>query len=338
MAQRSRQRKPDTLDSAVLLPFAAMPVAQPPLPPRPFVGRNHDQAQILRLLNQERVLLLTGIASSGKTALAATIMQQTTHPRYWLPITPDFTDNAEAFLWRLAQPLAERHPDTWQALHQIRQAQWNYPPFVLFQMIIAAYDRSAEEILLCIDGLDRHLEPALISLLRELGEHIRSTQHLPLKLLLVGRSIPYRLKPWPTLTLTGINTDAIIHWAWQLGVALDQPTASILGQQTAGLPGILEPILLALRTQPDLLATMHIVDQMAVRHFFSEIVQQLSSPEQHMLATCVREVVPVTSITYDQLVTLTALEDQHLVHTNANQIVALHPLLQLVMEQHMARE
>lgn len=338
MAQRSRQRKPDPPDSAVLLPFATMPVAQPPPPPRPFVGRDHDQAQILRQLNQERVLLLTGIASSGKTALAATMIQQSAHPRYWLPITADFTDSAEAFLWRLAQPLAERHPDTWQALHQVRQAQWNYPPFVLFQMIMAAYDRSAEEILLCIDGLNRQLEPALVSLLRELGEHIRSTQHLPLKLLLVGRSIPYRLKPWPTLTLTGINTDALIHWAWQLGVALDQPAASMLLQQTAGLPGILEPILLALRTQPDLLPTMRIVDQLAVRHFFSEIVQQLSLPEKHMLFACVREAVPVTSITYDQLVTLTALEDQHLVHTNTNQIVALHPLLQLVIEQHIARE
>ncbi len=333
MAKRVRQhRQHRGPDETVATALVSMPVAVPPVPPVPFLGREPDLIRVQSMLTQDRVVLLTGIAGSGKSALAATVLHQTTRPCSWLRIVPGLTDTAEAFLWHLAQPLAQLVPDAWQSFHQAHQARRHYPLFVFFQAILSAYRRTRTEILLCVYGIDHAVEPALVSLLVELGTYVQQTQASHLTLLLVGRRVPYRLKLLPTVTLAGLPADAVMQWARQCGVDVNRHDAAQILQQTDGLPGAIAALLVAMQTQPDVLHTTGIVDQVAMRQFVNDLFEHLSATEQALITRFAREDVGITDVPFDHLGAVVALEDQHLVHATPERTWMVHPLVQAVME------
>ena len=74
LALRARAESMPTIDPARLVPNrAAMPV---PRPPTRTVGRSHDVASVLSLLEDSRLVTLLGIGGVGKTRLAAEVAHE----------------------------------------------------------------------------------------------------------------------------------------------------------------------------------------------------------------------------------------------------------------------
>lgn len=150
------------------LPVSLSRVSLPPPPShtlpthsQPFIGRQMELAHYQELLTTQGVVVISGMAGVGKTALALALAHAVAarHAIFWHTCQPD--EGVDGLIWRLAAFLAERgQADLWQLL-QVAPAdgrtQRGAPPplSALIDYLVQLVQRDA--YLLCLDDL-HHLE------------------------------------------------------------------------------------------------------------------------------------------------------------------------------------
>ena len=309
------------------VPLAPLPAFPPaPAPPTPFVGREREQAQALQLLQDRGVIALTGAHGSGKTALAATICQVVRATEFWIELAPGLNDSLPPLLWQLARPLAHLAPDAWRALQFIEQAGWEYPPIVRLQIILDAYARQQQDILLCIDRLEWSADPALESLLVGLCDYTARTYATRLKLLVIGTTLPYPIARYALPALPGIEPEALRQWADARGLGLSRPVARQIVRQTGGLPQAIALLLDALERTRSEISTSNIMAHPEIRRYTRWLLAGLSSDERSMLEHLSSQNGSSSALSHESLDQLVALEDTHLATLVDNRVV-IHPLI-----------
>jgi hypothetical protein len=329
MGSRSHHSSKDKPNASLMLTGLVQLPAFPPAPPppTPFVGREQEQAQAMRLLQQRGIVAFRGGDGSGKSALAAALIAESNTPSIKIDLSAGLNDRVDAFMWQVARPLAQVAPATWRALHQIQQAYWDYPAVVRLQMILDSYAQNAHEMVLWIDGLTKAIDSQLAGLIAGLCEYVAQTHRTQIRIILEGRSLPYRLEAFAIPPLQGLSPDAIVSWAEQVGVPLSAAHATEVYRQTGGSPRASMILLAAWRERFDPAAVERVISYREVRRFIAAVLDRLSAGERQLLAQIVAEVPTRNAFTSDLVFGLEALEDLQLVTIQADTVQA-HPLIQ----------
>lgn len=303
------------------------PVQPVPLLPSPFVGRIYEQVEGARLLAEQRVLTITGLAGSGKTVLASAIAQQLTQEASWIEIKPALTDSVETFLWQLAAPLATKVPQTWETLHRIQQSNWSYPPLVRLQIILDGYASLSEDMIVSLDNIEHATQPALRSLIITLFEYVAHTRHSHITLLGIGRALPYKLRLYALPSLSGLQLESIKAWSEQIAVELSKDEINKLHAQTGGVPQALSYTFAALSDGDCLPSIDEVMSLQKIRAFVRYILEPLPLEAQRLIKTLITCSDIKTNLTFDLIPYLDVLEDCHIV-TRMGDSIVVHPLIQ----------
>lgn len=323
-SRRHTSHSTGSLSTTTLAQLPSFP--PPPAIPWPFVDREGEQEQALRLLTERGVVALTGARGSGKTALAAMLDRRSGLPSSWIELMPGLNDHVEPFLWQLARPLAQLAPDVWQALHQMQQADWEYPLIIRLQMILDGYARQPGELLLGIDGVEYIAEPALEHLLIGLCDYVSKMRHTKIKLLIIGTALPYRLERYALPALHGLTPDALMHWANELSLVLNREQVELITRQTGGLPQAITLLLATLREHPHQWAAASLIRDQNIRHFVAAVLSDLPADARALLEQLASQPDQLVALPRDVRAQLTALEERHLATISADGI-AVHPLI-----------
>jgi ATP/maltotriose-dependent transcriptional regulator MalT len=334
MTPRSYHRGSTRLAVAPRTEFAHLPVFPPSQAlPSPFVGRENEQEQGLRLLADRRVVAITGPSGSGKTALATAISLDSGLTSFWVELAPQLNDTIEPLLWQLARPLAQLAPESWHLLHQIQQAGWGYPPIVRLQIILDAYARQPTETLLCLDRLEYIAEPAIEALIAGLSDYVAKTHYTQLKLLLVGTTLPYRVAPYTMQSLGGLMPEALERWAHELSLSLSRAEIEQIHTQTDGLPQAVRLLFEALRDKPGDTLARAAVTQTEVRRFAWWLLAGLTADERAALERLALRPEPFTTLPRQLQERLLMLEGRHLAMIVGDQVI-VHPLIYSFHQQY----
>jgi tetratricopeptide (TPR) repeat protein len=161
---------PALTEESLIVPIMPSATPAPPEPARPpdvrtFVGRQAELAYFAGRLATAHLAVITGMAGSGKTALAAVLARQTASAErvFWHSFHEG--EGIDTIIWALAGFLA-RHgqPDLWQMLGRGRQTGGQLPPLeVLFGYLLQLV--RGRGYLLCLDDF-HHVEsdPLLLNL------------------------------------------------------------------------------------------------------------------------------------------------------------------------------
>lgn len=321
---RGRSARKGALSVALALSPDLHPI---PTAPAPFVGRDQELAHALRQLEQRGVIALTGMAGSGKTALAAAIVQANDQPALWIDIRTDLIDGVDPLLWRLAQPLAAEEPGLWDLLNQAQQRSWNYPAVIRLQMILAAFARQNHELLICIDTLEAASDSSLAALLAGLCHYAANTTETRIKLIVIGRSLPYELELYALPPLQGLPPESIREWAQQRGLVLDLETAQAVYQRTAGNTLALERLLHPPQRDPIRLSDLAVSAR--VRSFIKIILEGLTDDERGLLAYLATRPDQRDSVPIERVMQLLRLEELQLVSSSPPNTILVHPIISL---------
>lgn len=328
MALRTHHGSNDKSGRALMMTGLTQLPSFPPMPPVPasFVGRDHEQAQGLSMLQQRGVIAISGGAGSGKTALVAAIVEASHVGAFRIELLAGLNDRVEAFLWQFARPLAHEAPAIWRALHQIEQARWSYPPIVRLQMILDAYAQRSSEMIVWIDRIEHAADPAAASLIEGLCDYVAHTHRTQLRLILEGRTIPYQLKLFAMAPLKGLLPEAIMTWAQQQAIPMNHDEAVHVYQQTDGLPQAVALLFGMLGNDFDRSAIERVVARPEIRRFVMYLLSTLTIEEQRLLTQLVISPEQHHIRSPNTLFELDALEDKQLV-TVTPTLVRVHPLI-----------
>jgi len=311
----------------MLIGLQQLPALSPvPPPPTPFVGREQAQAQAMDLLQQHGVVMLGGGVGSGKSALAAAIIETSGMPAFRIELFAGLSDRVESLIWQFARPLAHEAPAIWRALHQIEQARWSYPPVVRLQMMLDAYAQRSSEMIVWIDRIEHVADPAAASLIEGLCDYVAHTHRTQLRLILEGRTIPYQLKLFAMAPLQGLLPEAIMMWAQQQAIPMNHDEAVHVYQQTDGLPQAVALLFGMLGNDLDRSAIERVVARPEIRRFVVYLLSTLTIEEQRLLTQLITNPEQHHIRSPNTLCELEALEDKQLV-TVTPTLVRVHPLI-----------
>lgn len=327
---RRGSRSTASLARTTLAPLPSFP--PPPAAPLPFVGREREQEQALHQLRECGVVAIRGGRGSGKTALSATVARDSGLPAAWIEILPGLNDRLEPFLWQLARPLAKLAPETWAALQQIYQSDWHYPAMIRLQIILEGYAHRQEETLVCIDGLEYVAEPALRSALSGLCDYVARTRYTRLKLLVAGRSLPYRVEQYALLALRGLAAPALLEWATACSFALSREQANEIATRTGGLPQVFALIIAAARGRGGFDPAIDL-SQQEIRRFVSVLLADLTPDERALLERFAAQGNQAAALPRESMAQFATIEEQHLVEVSVG-AVTVHPLIRDFYQRH----
>lgn len=314
------------------------PVQPTPTAPQLFVGRAAERILAQERLDTHGVVGLTGMAGSGKTALAATLASESAHRTHWVKVDPGFNDCHEAFLWQIAAPLATHAPRTWYALHRVQQSPWCYPLLVRLQMILDGYATQTEPLLLCLDNVERATDTGLLSLIIGLTEYVIQRSQTQFKLLLSGCTLPAPLELYALSSLTGLAPTAINQWAEDLKIELEAERCAMIAAYTGGLPQALTIVFSQLAVSPDSLSLEHLAALPALRRFVQHLLSSLPIETQQFLRLLVVRPNHVATTPLDLLPQLDLLERLGLASTTTAHTIAIHPLLHYFITYYSRKE
>jgi ATP/maltotriose-dependent transcriptional regulator MalT len=189
------------------------PIPPPPPPERPpdtstFVGRESELSAFTSRLEQSHLVVITGMAGVGKTALAAALAQQHGVPAFtfWHTFHPD--ESIETLIWQMAGYLGfHGRRDLWDLLYRARQGgSQPPPPEVLFNYLLQmlrADSGTQGGYLLCLDDFHFVYDEPLFD--RLIGALLRAIRAGELRLILTSRRVPGFASSGDFEPLTGLS-------------------------------------------------------------------------------------------------------------------------------------
>lgn len=327
-----RERQPGPFLTGLAHPHVIRSI---PMVPEPFVGYTTQQHRLTQRLAEPGVIAISGMVGSGKTALAAAYLHQCELTSYWIEIEAGLNDSVDALLWQLAQPLAAGAHTIWRALHRIHQSSWHYPTLTRLQIILEGYTTLPRPTLVCIDQVQRVAQSPPERLIVNLCDYVAQNRNTNLKLLLIGRTLPYDLQPYSSPPLEGLSAEEIATWAEQIGVSLEQTIASQIHAQTGGLPQALALILTGLRESRDV-APQHLMTLPQLRRFVSRTLGELPADAKTLLKQLALGADSAAAIGFDNLSHLDLLERHGLLQCLAEHKIVVHPLIQSFVMYHLS--
>ncbi len=292
----------------------------PPLPPEPipqpsdFVGREAELSAYRRHLLDRHLLIITGMAGVGKTALAARLVSEApfaASPVFWHSFHQD--DEIETILWLLAAFLAHHNrPAIWRLLQQDRRP----PTGVVLRAILQQITQI--RAILCFDDF-HHIDQNAYDeyffqpLLGYLGPSLR--------LILISRYTPKHFTmPMPP-SLEGLDKHAIRQLLALRGVQPSPEELDFLYQTSQGNPQLALLALTVLQQGGDVSARDAFWStEPIIRYLLLEIYQGLSETERAVMrltallddALCTREAIESILGQGSQLETLLSLIEKNL--------------------------
>jgi tetratricopeptide (TPR) repeat protein/transcriptional regulator with XRE-family HTH domain len=227
LAKQAREGRGSREDSA------ASTVPQIPAAPSHAVDRQAATAGLRALLAAEPVVIVQGLAGTGKTTLAAAIAREYAHrqPVCWITLTPGITASPEALVRQLARHLTS--PGS-PALGPLLESRHGVPPLPLdHQLDLLRGALAARPTLVCLDNAQALL-----------GEDatLRSLAHLaavaPMTLLLTSRT-PLPLPGAAAFQLDGLGHAEGLELIGGLDPQMPPGLAERLLSRTAGHPMLL---------------------------------------------------------------------------------------------------
>lgn len=304
----------------------AVPMAPAPL--TAFVGRAVELDLALARLERFGVVGISGPPGSGKSALAAQIVQRAAQPALWIFLGASLGDPVEDLIWQLARPLIARQPGLATAL-QLQSPS----PRALMQILIGCHLR--KPLVICIDMPEPIVASRINLLLGDLADLITQLPGRPIRLILVGRSLPPRVLPYAMAPLDGLTREEVAVWAAQSGLQLDDQELTQIVEQTAGLPGALLALVdpMSVRRPASFARLMGLH---RLRLLVTGILGRLPIAEQRVLAEIALTPERHQPPTYDLAPSLALLEEHGLIQHRPDQI-QLHPLIRSYFQQLYAR-
>lgn len=323
-ANSRKPKRPAAL--AHLMDAPASPTAPAPL--IAFVGRATELQLALARLERFGVVGISGPPGSGKSALAAQIVQRVAQPTLWIVLGANLGNPVEDLIWQLARPLLARQPGLAATL-QVEALS----PLVLIQILVNLYTQKT--LLICIDIPEPIPAPEINVLLGSLADLIAQLPGRPIRLILAGRSLPTHVLPYTMAPLAGLTEAEIGAWAAQAGLQLDAQELTQIVEQTGGLPSTLLALfdLMSLRRPASFARLMGLH---RLRLLVAGILGRLPIAEQRLLAELALMPERHQPPAYDLAPGLDHLEEHGLIRHSPNQI-QLHPLVRSYFQQLYAR-
>jgi len=292
----------------------------PPPPPEPvpqpseFVGREAELSAYRQHLLDRHLLVITGMAGVGKTALAAKLVSEApfaTSPVFWHTFRQD--DEVETILWLLAAFLAHHgRPAIWRLLQQDRRP----PTGVVLRAILQQLTQI--RAILCFDdfhhvdqnAFDEHLFQPLLGYL---GPSLR--------LILISRYTPKHFTVSIPPSLEGLDKNAIRQLLALRGVQPSPEELDFLYQTSQGNPQLVLLSLTILQQGGAISARDAFWStEPIIRYLLLEIYQGLSETERAVMritallddALCTREAIEGILDQGSQLETLVSLIEKNL--------------------------
>lgn len=290
----------------------------PPVPPTPLIGRDQVLRHADDRLDRTGVVAVTGIAGSGKTALAAHVAAAARPAVHWITVYSGVNSSSADLLLQLAAPLAELAPETWQALHMLHQTDRAYPLSVQLQMVLAGYRDATHLTTIILDGVDLLIEAGSIALIVALCDHVARRGGARLRLIVTGRMLPYDLTSYALPPLRLLDLPTLLEWATTAGSALTPEQAAQIIDQSAGFPAAVAHALADGTASP-----------VRAERAFVEQLRHLSPEAWHVLTRLATD-APRTFSFAERLV-LSHLEECHLIVRTPGHPITLAPSVKHVL-------
>jgi len=292
----------------------------PPLPPEPvpqpsvFVGREAELSVYRRHLLDRHLLIITGMAGVGKTALAAKLVSEapfSSSPIFWHSFRQD--DEIETILWLLAAFLAHHgRPAIWRLLQQDRRP----PTGVVLRAILQQLTQI--RAILCFDDF-HHIDQTVYDehLFQPLLGYLGPT----LRLILISRYTPKHFTVSMPPSLEGLDKNAIRQLLALRGVQPSPEELDFLYQTSQGNPQLALLSLTVLQQSGDVSARDAFWStEPIIRYLLLEIYQGLNETERAVMrltallddALCTREAIEGILGQGSQLETLVSLIEKNL--------------------------
>lgn len=213
------------------------PLLPPPAPERPpavtnFVGRGLELVHYTERLQKNHVIVMTGMAGVGKTALAAMLTQCTTtaDQTFWHAFHEQ--EDASVLVWKLAGFLAlQNQAELWQLLQGAQQHGNQPPPLeTLFDYLLQHLFNQG--YLLCFD--DFHFvntDPVLGAFVERLHQAATIGQ---VSLIILSRQVPRFMQTTESNTLAGLSLADTQQLLTQRGLSLSAELTAALHANTEG--------------------------------------------------------------------------------------------------------
>lgn len=319
-------------------PFQVPPTPERPALPPHFVGRTRELTEYTQQLQASGLVVISGMAGVGKTALAATLAQQIAgpHPIFWHTFHED--EDASVLVWDLAGFLAQQgQTELWAILQSSRQSGSQPPPLpTLIDYLLQHLE--GRTYLLCLD--DFHYvadDPALADFMERLLRLVAGSRLMVISTL---RHVPeFVQSPEPTI-LGGLNLTDTAQLLAKQELVLTPELTAVLHANTEGNAQFLTLAIDALkrtRTPERLLERLAEADSIE-RYLLRELDEGLTTEERALLeAIAVLLGYPGTRAAIEAVLdngrirrTLRSLCDRHLIAISGDepdQTYTLHAIV-----------
>lgn len=263
-------------------------IPAPPRPDRPpeldeFVGRARELARYAEMLATQRLVVISGMAGVGKTALAARLARQASQPDavFWHSFRE--REGIEVIIWKLAAFLAwHGQEELWHMVQSARQIGSQLPPpETLFDYVLQMVE--GRGYLLCFDDL--HLvekDPLLIRLVARLRAALGSGG---LALVITTRRVLSFLQTAEADSLAGLSAEDARLLLERWGLRLPDALFERLYAHTGGNAQFLTLAMNVLQPETDLAGAMERLAESdnIERYLLVEVEERLSEQEQAVM-------------------------------------------------------
>ena len=289
LIELGQRMRPDiSWDFAIVAVSQKSELTLPPEPTRPpqveFVGREKELAYFAGKLETLHLVVITGMAGVGKTALAATLARQVAEPEqiFWHAFHEG--EGVDTLLWKLAGFLAwRRQDDVWRMLQVAQQSGSQPPPIeVLFDYLFQLLRDKG--YVLCLDEFQFvDQDPLLIQLVERLREVVEAGG---LSFIITSHRVPDFVRTVEFETLSGLSADDTDSLLAAQGVTLSENLASDLYTHTEGNAELLTLALDALKRAAK---PAHLIARLAEaenieRYLMNEVDDGLSEDERDVMS------------------------------------------------------
>jgi tetratricopeptide (TPR) repeat protein len=317
------------------------PPAEPTRPPEvaDFVGRESELADYANQLATSHLVVITGMAGVGKTALGAELARrQRNSEAFWLTFRQGGNDSVEALVLELARFLAvSGDEEPWRFLSREMQVRKPYPLGVKIGLGLLLRSFEKGDYVLCFDNFHVVSDDASFrALFEELRDRVVHTRLMPLKIIIMSRHTTGLVDDLGYDDLHGLNSQDARRMVSRAGVGLSSPLFEKLHQRVEGNPQFLKLFITWAKNREWGLAEVErfiegLPRKRAVRNYLlRNVYQTLEENERRVLESISVFWLPVERMSVEEILMEERVED---VMLTLDQLLNKH----VVMEEEEGR-